>query len=343
MRKTVRLAIIGFCMLLALASCDVLFMGVFPGSAGQATARADLSALIGPADAGTFNLSIARSYGFEFVILSSPTAFDPARTHIVVLSPKLEKMNTYSLADVPFFSAGPTFVAAYGHLSDGHIEIGNIDGVASAAGITLSVPPQLSITLGNWPIIGARLPTLLFYTWNNFRIDSTNTLLYDGYLDDWSGFTSLSRLVRPIDATHGQLFLDGVFTNPEDDVGLNNASLFAFREKDTDTEHFVQIPKSPDLEDPSVITGDIFSSGYPTFSKSHLDSGSVAVTADSIVAYDENARAWIRFTPFSPDDVTSLYVGRRGSQEKSAFSFSGGYYCIWDPDTRTLTRYEDWW
>jgi hypothetical protein len=337
MRKTAKMAALGICMLLALGSCDVLFMGVFPGSAGQATARADLSAVIGSADAGTFSLSIARSYGFELVILSSPAGFDPTKAHIVVLSPKLGALNTYTLADIPYFSGGSVFA----HLIDGHIVIGNFDGVVSSAGLAPSPASPLPIFVNGWPIIGAVQPTMLFYTWDNFQIDSANTMSYNGYLDDWSGATLLTRVVRPIDASHGRLFLDGVFTNPEDELG--NASLFVLRENNTDTDHFIQVPKSPDLEAPGTLSTDIFSSNYPTFSKSHLDPGSVAVTADSIVAYDSNARAWIRFTPSSPDTVTSLYVGRRGSHEKSAFSFSGRYYCIWDPDARTLTRYEDWW
>jgi len=335
MMKAMRMAAIGVGLLFLLASCDILFMGVFPSSLGQATSRSDLSRTIGAAEAATFNLAIARAYGFELVILYSTAGFDATKDHMIVLSPKLEVMNKYTLADIPFFSGSSVFA----HLVNGHIEVGNFDGVASSAGLTSSGSPQLPVQLTNWPIIGATMPTMNAYTWNSFRIDSTNTLFYDGYTDVWTGPTPLSRLVRPLDSAHGPLSLDGVFTNPEDDLG--NVSLFVFRESGANIDYFIQMPKSPDVDVPPATP--IFASGYPTFSKENLEYGSISVTEDSIVAFDHDTGSWNRFTPSDPDTVRSLHVGRRSSNEKAAFSFSGGYYCVWDPDTRVLTRYEDWW
>jgi len=61
--KAIRAASIGVGLFFLLASCDVLFMGVFPPSVGQLTARADLSGIIDAAGAATFNLAVARSGG----------------------------------------------------------------------------------------------------------------------------------------------------------------------------------------------------------------------------------------------------------------------------------------
>jgi len=339
MMRMLRTAAAGIVLVLALASCDVLFMGVFPSSLGQATARADLSAAIDPAAAATFNLAIARSYGFEFVILYSTVGFDSTKPHLVVLSPSLSVQNEYSQSDIPFPFSGNSVFA---HLSNGHVVVGNFDGAATSTGLKLiGQIPNLAPPLNGWSIIGAQLPSMAAYAWSSFQVDQTNTMSYKAFLEDWtpSAPSSLTRLVRPIDSAHPQLWLSGAFTNPEDELG--NTSLFVFGESGTDTDWFVQIPKSPDLE--IAPAAPIFSSGYPTFSKDHLDSGSISVTVDGIVAYDGSARSWIRFTPSNPDTVASLYVANRGSNEKSAFSFSGGYYCIWDPDRRILTRYEDWW
>jgi hypothetical protein len=166
-------------------------------------------------------------------------------------------------------------------------------------------------------------------------------MTYSAYLESWApgAPATLSRLVRPLDASHGPLDLDGVFTNPEDELG--NACVFAFADHSAGTEWFVQVPKTPDVEQPPAAA--IFGGAYPTFSKEDLDSRSIAVTMDGIVAFQYKTQSWIKFTPSDPDTVSSLYIGKKGSNQLSAFSFSGGYYCIWDPDTRTLVRYEDWW
>jgi hypothetical protein len=337
MTRMARVAVAGIGLVLSLASCDILFMGVFPASLGQETARADLSSKIGEADAATFNLSIARAYGFEFLILYSTDGFDGTKPHLIVMSPALAVLNTYTLNDIPFFAGNSVFA----HLFDGHVAIGNFDGLATSAGLKLVGQLPSSATLSNWSIIGGRSPTMNAYTWSGFQVDQSNLMTYNAYLEAWTPGVpaSLARVVRPIDRSHAQLRLVGVYTNPEDELG--NESLFVFGESGGGTDYFVQIPKSPDLE--TAPATPIFASGYPTFSKDNLDSGTIAVTEDSIVAFDGSARSWIRFTPSDPDTVTSLYVGRRGSNERSAFSFSGGYYCIWDPQTRILTRYEDWW
>jgi hypothetical protein len=336
MVKTTRLAA-GLLFVFSLVGCDALFTGPFPASLGQATVRADLSAVIASADAAQFDLAICRSYGFEFVILSSPSGSSGTTPRMIVMSPALVVKNSYSLNDIPFFAGS----SAFSHLFDGHIVVGNVDGLATSAGLVLSGQIPNTAPLSGWSLLGARLPTLNAYAWSGFQVDQANTMTWNAYQDDWSPTppTMFSRVIRAVDANHPRLWLSGAFTDPEDERG--NASLFVFGESGTNTEYFVQVPKSPDLETPPATP--IFSSGYPTFTKSNLDSGTIAVTSDSVVAFDGSARSWIRFTLAAPGTVTSLRVARRGSHERSAFSFSGGYYCIWDPDTRTVTRYEDWW
>ena len=54
-------------------------------------------------------------------------------------------------------------------------------------------------------------------------------------------------------------------------------------------------------------------------------------------------RSMIHFTPTTTTSPASLHLGTLSDGLVMAFSFSGGFYCTWDPSTRVLTRYEDWW
>ena len=62
-----------------------------------------------------------------------------------------------------------------------------------------------------------------------------------------------------------------------------------------------------------------------------------------IIGYSSRNQSLVRFSPSAPDVETPLRVLTHPSNGQIAFSFSGGYYCVWDPTTRILTRYEDWW
>ena len=67
-KRCLRLAAGGM-FLLALSACELLFIGAFPPSVGQATARADLSGDIDPSTASYFTLSTVNAGGIEYVLL----------------------------------------------------------------------------------------------------------------------------------------------------------------------------------------------------------------------------------------------------------------------------------
>jgi hypothetical protein len=76
--------------------------------------------------------------------------------------------------------------------------------------------------------------------------------------------------------------------------------------------------------------------------KSNLNSQALAFTRGGIIAYDYQSSSLVRFTLSSPDSVSSLPL-KYVNGMKLAAGVSGGYCVVWDPASRTLTRYEQWW
>jgi hypothetical protein len=321
-----RCALLGV-VALSLASCDILFNGSFSADLGQATARADLSSRISTAAAKSFSLSILKSGATEQVLLYSTLAVQSSFT--------LDDITALAPAGVPFNGN-----SAVTHFLDGHLIIGNVEAVPGGSSFTLfrklepnPLPPPISAQLRSWTIVG---PASAPFTWTDFSTDSTMNLLhYTAYAGDWSSAISITHAV-------GRSYrLDGAFTDPEDPTG--NLAILVFRDDPSSTDYFLQVPKSPDLMNGFPGPALFDNTAYTSFSVPDLAEGSVMVTVDGIIAYNQRSRSWIRFTPSAPGTVSSLQVPNRNPDALTAFSFSGGYYCVWDPDTEVLTRYEKWW
>ncbi len=229
--------------------------------------------------------------------------------------------------------------AVLSHLVDGKIVIGDLQTSPSSTGLMPDVMLP-SAFLSGWTIEGPQ-PTYL--TWTNFREDpGTQTLFYDEYPGDWSTQTPKQ---HPVSSGSTQYNLAGVFTDPTD--GNNNTALMAFSENNTqqDTIHFIQVPKNADFINqfpgPPIMENPAYTSAQ--FVKNGLESDALWATADSIIGYDSNDGELVRFSPTDPSVEARLRVSAHVQNGHLAFSFAGGYYCTWDPDTRVLTRYEKWW
>jgi hypothetical protein len=173
------------------------------------------------------------------------------------------------------------------------------------------------------------------FTWTGFGVDPTNSLNWTVYASDWTTFGTLS---QPLGR---QVQIIGVFADPENNQ--HNVAYLAFNDNGSDTQYFMQVPKDPDLVN-GLPGPPLFNNpAYTTFTKSGLGHGGIFLTADSIIGYDESSQAWVRFAPASPGSESRLATGNRTQGVTSAFSFSGGYYCTWDPSTRTLVKSNDWW
>jgi hypothetical protein len=337
MSRLMRLALAS-ALLLCLCACDVLFMGRYSADLGQATAYADLSAGMSAYAAPSFSLSIVPYGDTEYVLLFSSTDFDTSMAHLYVLSPDLAVLNTYSLDDLTALSpAGSSFsgTAAMTHLSDNTIIIGNVVAVPADGGLSLSGKITASVTdaaLDGWAIEG---PSTLDFTCTDFSTDySSQTLTFRAYLPDWSGYSTVSCSLGE------SAQIRGVFTDPTDADG--NVAILALQGNEDESCRFFTVAKSPDIA--SGLSGYTLFKDYSSVVKDGINSRTIAVTATGIVAYDDDARAWIWFTLSAPDDEVKLpAAGWDTESRKAAFSFKNGWYCVWDAAARTLTRYEKWW
>lgn len=341
--KSLRLAVMIGALLLPLASCDVLFNGIFSSEIAQATARIDLSGSIPAADASAFELSIVEGFGREFVVLHASLPFDTTMPHVLVLSPGLTLRDAYALnfltndPSVPPSGTGVNGNFAMRDPSD-HIIIGNVDYFPQLNDL---VPTgklsTAALQTNEWSITGepfAGSPLV------NFRIDSSNLLSYNVYLASWgSGSSTPSVSARPL-AEGPQLWLRGVFADPADID--NDRAVMVFGENGSETTWFLMVPKT-DLA-AGVFSQPLFDTpSYARFSKDNLDSNLFFYTRQGMIAYDQGSSTLIRFTLDSPDSVNGMRVPRLKRTTKMSFSISGNYYCAWDPDTQILTRYEQWW
>ncbi len=165
---TLRLAAMISALLLPLASCDVLFNGVFPPSISQVTARADLSASIPAAPASSFSVSTVSAGGNEYVILFSGIPFDISQPHLVIMDSHLKMINTFSIKDLAAISAGPQ-LGGYFTMADvkGFVVIGNMRFTPQLSGFALDTSYPGIFLYG--PSVSG-MPSHL-YNWTNFRLE----------------------------------------------------------------------------------------------------------------------------------------------------------------------------
>jgi hypothetical protein len=349
-KKPVQRLFAAVIVLLALGSCDILFNGVFPGAVAQATARADLSKTVDAAPAGSFQLSTVSSGGNEYVILFTPFTFDSSRTHLVIMDSQLKVLNSYTLDEltqlppVGLFSGNWTMTEC-----NNRVVIGNLLFDPSPAGFVF-FQKQSGIFL-NGPSVRGK--PVFDYNETNFRI-SGGELLYDEYWIDWSPFGTKGA-GRPLGVPSppppgGSYFeLSNVFTDTD---SASSPDVLVFQANGpTSLTYFLRVPK--DIIDGDLGTAvlgsglpDVFSYAAanlpPLVVKSNLERDSIGFSRAGIVAYDRDSRSLVRFTLDAPDTVSSLSI-KWVNGMKAAAGLSGSYCVVWDPVTRTLTRYEQWW
>jgi hypothetical protein len=335
MRRRIRLLAMASTILLSLCACDILFMGRFSSDLGQAVAQADLSAGVNRYDAPSFSLAIVDYEGTEYVLLFSSTGFDSAAAHLYVLSPDLAVLNAYTMDEIAALDpVGVAFSgdAAMTHLAAGKIIIGNAVAMPADGGLALVSKLPATVFLKGWAVEG---PSTADYTWTAFQTDpSAETLSYKAYAADLSSVTTISCSLGK------RAEFKGAFADPTDAEG--SAVLLAFSVENENACRFLQVAKTPDLE--TGFTGYALLTDYSSVVKYGLKGDTIAATYDGIVAYDQDAHAWIWFSPSDVSTVKSLPVRNWDSGiRKTAFSFSNGWYCVWDADARTLTRYQTWW
>jgi hypothetical protein len=329
MVKKLRLVGTAIVTLLALAACQVLFVGVFPPTTAQMTARANLSALVAAAPAASFSLSIVAAGSTEYVLLFSGSSFDPSQTHLIILDSGLNTVGSFTNAEI--LAAASSYLNGQFAMADagGQIVAGNVRFTVQQTGVVIS--GSLTSPLGQpaIPNLGANEV--------NFSAGS-GTFSYMEYDSAW---TYLGARSVPLGAPSTSINLVGAFTDAD---SLSAPNVFVLQDYGSQQTYFLSIPKD-DIAGGNLLVAVGASSVFATFnpfSKSTLDSSTVCYSGGSIIAYDHQSEALVRFPLDNPSNVSSLPL-RYASNRKVAAGFSGTYCVVWDPGTRMLTRYEQWW
>ena len=330
--------------LLPLDSCDVLFNGVFPPAVGQVTARADLSASIAAAAAGSFSLSTVTAGGNEYIILFTAFNFDVSRPHLLIMDSHLKVLNSFSIHDLAMMSAGPLLNGSF-TMTDvsGFVVIGNMRFNAQPSGFTLDISYP-SVPLYAPSVSG--MPSYLFNE-TNFRVNGSS-FFYDEYSTAWTLTTPPPppSFTVPLGVPNPPaqfLRLANVFADQD---SAATPDLFVLQDDGTQRTFFLTIPKLDIDGGLSVVTSassNLFAYyGASLVTKSNLSSQAIAFSRAGIIAYDDHSDSLVRFTLDAPDSVSSLPLNKVNGM-KLAAGISGGYCVVWDPVARTLTRYEQWW
>jgi hypothetical protein len=343
-----RLPLLAIIALLPLGSCDVLFNGMFSGAIAQATARADLSKDIDTSPASSFQLSTVSSGGNEYVILFTSFTFDSSKTHLVIMDSQLKVLNSYTLDEMTALG-GPSLFSGNFTMTEclDQVVIGNLWFNPSPSGFVFT-NKQSGIFL-NGPSVRGRPQ----FNWNetNFRI-SGGELLYDEYALDWTPTATLGAgcplgVPSPPPPAGSYFELSNVLTDT-DSASAPDVLVFQANGP-TSRTYFLRVPKNiinGDLGNFASASGDVFTYAAanlpPLVVKSNLQRDSIGFSRAGVVAYDYDSRSLVRFTLDAPDTVSSLSINWV-NEMKAAVGMSGTYCVVWDPASRTLTRYEHWW
>jgi hypothetical protein len=331
MVRRLGLAGLSAAMMISLAACQVLFIGVFPGTVGQTTARRDLSAVIGASQASSFRLATLSANGRDYVLLFSSAGFDPSQAHLVIMDGMLNVIRSYSNSDLATQPAFMTSLSGSSALTDlnGDMLVGNLRFQTTSGTPT---PFATNLTLDGPAITVAPID---FYIETGFTSDGIN-LHYIEYNAAWtlSGFSPYVPLGTPSPAPASGLQLVGVFSDP---IYPTPATL-AFGDSQGGYIYFVLVPKA------DINTGFplVFSPAYAQTSRRDLQWQSISASRQGVVAYDHRSGALIRFTVDDPGAVSEMTIQSDGNVE-TAQGQDGTYCVVWDIDHRVLTRYEHWW
>lgn len=321
--------------LLPLGSCDVLFNGIFPGALAQATARADFSADIAAAPAGSFQLSIVTAGGDDYVILFSSLSFDSSRTHLVIMDSQLKVLSSYTLGQLAPVAPGGMFSGnvAMTDASD-RVVIGNVFFTVLPSGLLAPIGNPTGVSLFGPAITIVPLDNTFHEA--NYRV-SPPLLQWTEYSGGWNAPITYSCTLG------GAAQSPRILTVFEDRDSASAPDVFVFQNDSSQQTSFARVPKIDIYNDLTAAVPDFFTyyAGSIT-TKSNLASESISISLAGVIAYDYGEGALVRFTLDAPDSLSTLSL-KWVDHVKVAAGTSGSYCVVWDPATRALTRYEQWW
>lgn len=332
---------------LTLSSCGIFSLSPFPTALAQTLAVRDFSAEIDDPSLDEFQPFVLESGATRLILLVGGQLPDgqpyPAgKPWLFVLKEDLSLAQApFTLADMYNTITSPTpFNGTRAMVdSDGQVVVGNA--LFDVVGDTIA-PVGPAGDLGG--LYGWGFPTAASGD-NVANMGSSGlTLEWYGYDSCWTSLGSISKQIR---ATGRNLWLRNVLADPNP---ATTAVILAFEEDrdpatDTSTTYFVKVPRNRfNGSLPDYFLDDALN--YPSTTKTDLESSHMGYTSDGIVAYEYSSQSWIMFPFDAPNVVQSMGVGDISDDldnQRVSWSYSGGYACVYDKRSRTLSKVAKWW
>jgi hypothetical protein len=334
---------------LALGSCGLFFLSPFPTTLAQTLAVHDFSAEIDDPSLDEF-----RPFVLEKVTGSVTTRLIllvggqlPGGQPYPVDKPWLFVLKEdLSLAQEPFTRAELGLII--GTPVNGTHAMVDSNGQVVVGNVLFNIVRDTIAPVGPAGVLGG------LYSWGfpilasgyNVATMGSSGLNLDWYVYD-SGWHSPALESKRIRASDRNVWLRDVFADPNP---TTTTVILAFEENkdtttDTSTTYFVRVPRQ---EFDGSLHDNFLDDGlhYPSTPKTDLESSHMGYTSDGIVAYEYKSQSWITFPFDAPNVVQSTYVGKIEDDldnQRVAWSYSGGYACVYDKRSRTLSKVAKWW
>lgn len=336
--RTARSLVLLPALLLALCSCGLFTASPFPVMLTQTVAQRSFTAEIPDTVLDNFRPWVVENGpGSRLVLLVGGFPYPDPDPWLFVLDEDLSLIQSYTLADLRAMVAPRNFNGWQVMVdSDGHLVVGCALFLFGSGWITPAGHTDVMATNGGFYDPGFPLASAGNNLVNLQAVG--NQLQWHNYQCCW---LDAGGWVQTITAAGTNFNLRAVLTEP---YPAMTDVILVLAENDTDTLRFVRVPRNDFNGGLPANFMDL--PAYPSFAKSQVDSGSIGYTSSGIVAYTYKTQDYILFTFSEPDKLTSLHVGNIDNEkdsQRTAWSWSGGYSCVWDTRTKTLYKVAKWW
>ena len=341
--KTIRALLVLPVVLLTLCSCGLFYASPFPLTLAQTMAQRDFSAEIDTSMEDRFQPYVIENGATRIILLVGgyPYSTDAAgKPWLFALREDLSLIDSSNLFELESMTGGS--FSGSGAVIDcsGFLVVGNLRFTFTVDTIT---PVGVTGDVGNRGGVGDRAFQAGPGMANIAQVGTSGKNL------NWNSYDCTWNLVSgpfvQIRTAGPDLYLRAVLAEPYPATG-DVVLVLEENLSDPSTSYFVRVPRvdfSGGL-DPFFL--DLPFDNYPTFTKTNIEPRSLGITEDGIVAYSYETQEYMLFTFAAPDKPTTLRVGNlEGDQkdQRASWSWSGGYSCVYDPRTRTLSKVAQWW
>jgi hypothetical protein len=325
-------------LVLALGSCGLFTASPFPVMLTQTIAQRSFVAEIPDTALDNFRPWVVENGpGSRLVLLVGGFPYPSSNPWMFVMDEDLQLIQSYTLTDLQTMVAPKSFNGSQVMVaSDGRLVVGTAvflfgDGWISTAGHTDAMADAGGFYDPGFPLTTAG---------NNLvNMNAVgNTLQWHTYQCCWLDVGPGSRTIT---AASINFELRTVLSEP---YPAMTDVILVLSERDSDRTRFVRVPRN-DFNG-ALPANFMDLPAYPSFTKEHIHTDTIGYTTSGIVAYSYETQDYTLFTFNEPENLTTLHVGNIDDEkdnQRTAWSWSGGYSCVWDTRTKTLYKVAKWW